>query len=273
MYDFTNINDVPFNSELSIQTVLNGTNIDNALQGFRTLAVHGRDLIGRKISTQDYDNMGGSKTKGKGTGSTSNKYLGSALPSRILTVDFNLSAENNKDFRKTCERLNYYLHNEEMTIQFTDDLNYQYKGTLSNIENIDSFHNDIYSTFTLECADPFKYSIKNKSFTFNTHSKFNFWTFSPALFSKIIIDVKTNTNILKLTNITNGDVIILNDNFINNDKVIIDIDNNIITKNNNNIFNKLDLISDLEFFGAIFNDELITNVNSNVEILFRERRL
>lgn len=273
MYEFIKLDEIPVGKDNSIQTILNGVNLDGTIHGFRTLAVHGRDLIGRKVSTQDYENMGGSKTKNKGNALSSNKFLGSALPSRVIKVDFILSADTNKEFREVCEMLNYLLHNEEMSIQFTDDLDYGYIGTLSTIEDINSVNNSIYSSFYLECSDPFKYSIRDRIFNFETFGKFNYWTLTPSLFSKITINLNENTSVLKLTNATTGDVIILNDSFVNGDEVIIDIDNNTITKNTTNIFGKLDLTSDLEFFGATFNDDLLTNVSSSVEIKFKERRL
>ena len=273
MYEFVDIDELPISREMSIQTILGGVNLDYTVKGFTTLAVHGRELIGRKISTQDFNSMGKSKTKNVGSATNTNKFLGSALQSRSIEVEFMLKADNNRDFREVCERLNYILHNEEMTIQFTDDKEYEYIGTVSNIKEINAVTNCIVSSFILECSEPFKISVKDKLFKFEKDGIFNYKTLYPAIFSRIVIKVKNNTNVMKLHNLTTAESIILNDDFTTGDIIIINNEENIITKNNKDIFNKLALISDLETFNASFNDELMTNINSSVEIYFKERRL
>lgn len=274
MYEFVDIDELPISREMSIQTILGGVNLDYTVKGFTTLAVHGRELISRKISTQDFNSISKSRTKNKSSSATmGNKFLGSAIPSRTITIEFMLKAENNKNFREICERLNYHLHNEQVKIQFTDDLNYYYIGTLSGVADIDAVSNSIVSSFEIECADSFKYSVRDRIFKFDTSGKFNFYTLYPAIFSKIEIELKANTNVFKLHNLTTAESIILNDDFVAGDKIVINNEENTITKNGKDIFSKLALISDLETFGAIFNDELMTNIASSTGIYFKERRL
>lgn len=278
MYEFVDIDELPISREMSIQTILNGVNLDYTVEGFTTLAVHGREIISRNIVTQDFKTISGGGKRQisrnyRDNSFSGNKYLGSALPSRSIKVEFLLKSSTNKNFREVCERLNYHLHNEQMTVQFTDDLDYQFFGTLSGAEDIDAISNSVIGSFELECADPFKYSVRDRIFNFETEGKFNFYTLYPAIFSKIEIELKGDANVFKLTNATTGESIILNDDFEIGDKIIINIEENTITKNGIDIFSKLALISDLETFGAIFNDELVTSIPSQAEIYFKERRL
>ena len=278
MYEFINIDELPTNNELSIQTILDGVNLDHTLQGYTTLSVHGRELLSRNIATQDFRSVSGggkrrTSTSAKGMSLSGNKFIGSSLPSRTIRVEYMLRADSNKAFRQLCERMNYHLHNEQMRVQFTDDMEYEYIGTLSTVSDIDAVSNSVAGAFEIECSDPFKTSVSERQFTFDTIGKFNYYTLYPAIFSTIEIVIQANTNVFKLYNMTTSEAIIINDDFAINDKIVIDKTKNTIIKNGVDIFHKLALMSDLEDFGAIYGDDLQTNIASLVDIKFKERRL
>lgn len=127
---------------------INGRAIEDEIQGYRTLTVSGRELIGQELDTV---------RKNSGDGSI---YLNKTYPPRTITVQYELKATDNEDYRFKFERLNQLLNQEQMEIRFNDDYEYHYKGSLSDVGELPTGSNTVIGSFSLFCSDPFKY--KNK---------------------------------------------------------------------------------------------------------------
>lgn len=119
--------------------------IESYINGFQTLNVTGRELIAKKIQSQDVDGIDG------------NIFIESHYPTRDIVVKFLLVAEDDEDFRRKFEKLNYILSKDQFDFSFNDDKEYFYTGTLSAVDNFPEGTNRGVSSFTLTCSDPFKY--------------------------------------------------------------------------------------------------------------------
>lgn len=133
--------------------IINGIPLERQIEGFMTLNVTGRELIAKKINSQDVDGIDG------------NVFVDSNYPTREITVKYQLKAPTNEDFRRRFELLNYYLRDDQFSFSFNDDREYFYVGTLSAIGEFPEGRNDGTATFTLTCSDPFKYKVKPSIYT------------------------------------------------------------------------------------------------------------
>ncbi|WP_100066065.1 distal tail protein Dit [Miniphocaeibacter massiliensis] len=278
MYKFVDIDEAANNSDMSIQTIVNGFNLDKTINGFTTLKVNGRELIGRNISTQDFKAVSGggkretSRNYKSGSFGT-NRFLGSSLPSRTIEVEFMLRAESNKEFRQVCEMLNFYLHNEQMSVQFTDDLAYEYIGTLTAVSDIDAVSNSIVGSFSIECSEPFKYSANEKVFEFDTTGKFNYKSLYPVIINKIIVEVEGESEYFRIINYTTESSVVIDTPIKKGDVVEVDMKDQTVLLNSEDVISKLALDSQLEDFLILGEDNIVCDSPCKAKIFFVERRL
>lgn len=144
---FVGLEDRPQWKELPSEAIIiNGVALDEAIRGFRTLNVKGRELIGKEVDTVNVAGRDGAL------------YLGSKLPTRTLTVTYSLVAEDNRQFRESFERLNKIFNDDNLEIRFRDDLRNYYTGTLTSVADISPGMISLVSEFIFLCTDPYKYS-------------------------------------------------------------------------------------------------------------------
>ena len=131
MYKFRKPNEVSFPIESKLQTIINGKNLDKEIKGFRTLAVYGRELMSRNITTAEYRRVkvgkGMRSYVNRDTSSNagySNRFIGSYLSSRSIVVEYDINAKDNAELFGINEQLNYLMDVEEVPIIFTDDPNF-----------------------------------------------------------------------------------------------------------------------------------------------------
>lgn len=279
MYDFTQIDETPRFRDMSIQLIVNGVNLDRTLYDFTTLTVTGRELIGRNIKTQDFESItGGGKQQSsrnyKENRGDTNKLIGTSLPSRHLKVEFMLKAPDNESFIRECEKLNYYLKEQESRIEFTDDVDFYYEGTFTSIDIPTMTSNTLIATLGFECVNPHKISKQTRSFTFTNKGVFKHKTLYPTVFNKAVITVNETLNDVRLKNTTEGFAILLNDiPLVRGDSIHIDFEEGTIRKNNKqNVMKYLNLRSHLEDYGATYLDEFSCQ-GCTVELTFKEKRL
>lgn len=277
MYDFRNTTQSAFPLENKVQMIINGVNLDEKISGFRTLAVYGRELVSRNISTTDYRRVKVGSTMrsyankaASSTKSYDNKFLGATLSSRTLSVEYDLKAKNNKEFIEAFEILNYYLDQEQAEIIFTDDKNFFWVGTVSETEIPDVNNLWLKSSFEIECPNPFKTSINSEVLEFDTRGKLKKSTLYPVKLERMKVKLRTSGNKLIIKNLNNAQSIILNAPFKTGDIFEIDFTNSNINKN---LMQYLDMTSDLEEFEVLYNDELHTSLPCDVGLMYREVRL
>ena len=162
-YKFIDTNEANLKSFASIQTIINGFNLDTELDGYRTLNVSGRSVFGRDIETLKFSarrNAGSKSTKSKSNKSGNNKFFGSDIQSVVIEVEFLLEAKTNELFREQLSKFTTILHQEEAKWTWTDDPTFYYTGTITEIGSFKEDKNSIISTFKILCVDPMKTSIE-----------------------------------------------------------------------------------------------------------------
>ena len=160
-YKFVDTNEAALNSYASIQTIVNGRNLDKYLDGFRTLNVSGRSIIARDIETLQYsskNNAGSKATRANNANLQANKFISSKVQNVVIEVEFLLTAPNNELFRKNLTWLTNNLLKEESKWAWTDDPFYYYVGTLTEMGKVTEDSNTYKSSFKIVCVDPMKYS-------------------------------------------------------------------------------------------------------------------
>lgn len=98
-YKFIDINEQGLNNYASIQTIINGFNLDTELCGYRTLNVSGRSAFGRDVDTLKYTaskNAGSKSTKSKPGGIGVNKFFGSSAQGIEIEIQYELKAKTNE---------------------------------------------------------------------------------------------------------------------------------------------------------------------------------
>lgn len=163
VYKFIDTNEANLKSYASIQTIINGFNLDTELGGYRTLNVSGRSVFGRDIETMKFSSRksaGSKSTRNKGNKAGANKFFSSDIQSVVIEVEFLLEAKTNELFRELLSKFTTILHQEEAKWVWTDDRAFYYTGTITEIGNFKEDKNSVISTFKILCVDPMKTSIE-----------------------------------------------------------------------------------------------------------------
>lgn len=133
-------------TDLTAEAVkINGIYLEDAITGFTTLTTTGREALTKEILTNSY--------KRDGSVVDYTKY-----PEREITVRFALETDSNGSYRDKYTMLLGMLDGEDADIQFNDDANKFLTGTISVNEPEEKFGLFCIGTYTVRCADPFKYS-------------------------------------------------------------------------------------------------------------------
>lgn len=152
LYKFIDTNEMPdITIRLPDEAVnINGVFLDNAIDGFTTVTVSGRDSLSYDITSE--------KAGSSGTGEL---FLGKRLESRNLTINFKLVTSSASDLIAKFTTLKTHLSGD-LIVKFNDDINKYYKGTLSEIDNPPEGALTFVSSFEIYCADPICYSENPK---------------------------------------------------------------------------------------------------------------
>ena len=147
MYDFTSLTGSSAIEGSSYGLVFNSTDLESAIEGFRTLTIDGRGGIGRVIKASPSPYRDGEI------------FEYSNLPARLIRVQFIIESENSSDLRRSFELLNAILHKKGLSeIKFKDDLGFFYLGSLSQIKDDTEESNSIKGDIEFYCPTPYKYS-------------------------------------------------------------------------------------------------------------------
>lgn len=150
MYGFVDTTETATNQGMSIQTVYNGINLDEALTddegSFTTLTVAGRGNLNRRINLIDVEGRDGSIE----TGNTTTDI-------RTPIIKFKITDETTAGFRDRISRLKNMAQGNRLKLEFTDEEVFYY-ATLSELEIPEEESNDLVCTLTFICSDPYAYS-------------------------------------------------------------------------------------------------------------------
>lgn len=130
---------------------INGTYIENVIDGYRTLTVSGRET-----HSMDYDEI----------------RIGNHLymenyfqDSRIIEIEYQLQAETPQKLMEKYNKLNGLLNFKEAQLIFADEPDKYFVGSKAESEPPPKGRLNITSTFSIYCPDPHKYSAATKQFT------------------------------------------------------------------------------------------------------------
>lgn len=149
IYEFVDTTEHAQNSVLPSEAVsVNGTYLEDIIDGYRTLYVKGRESLGVELNTYSVGSADGEKVKGK-------RY-----PSRTLTVGFQLLAGSNEEFRDRFNQLNNILSLDEADFIFNDEMDKFFAGVPVMNATIEEGRNNVIGEWQIYCAYPFKRSIE-----------------------------------------------------------------------------------------------------------------
>lgn len=278
MYKYTDTQVRGYRNLPSIQTIIDGINLDREIEGYRTLHVSGREMVNRDISTSAYKLRtvrGKSQASRNYMSSGGAVFLGSSLSSRNIKIHYQLHAKDNIEFRQMFEKLNYLVQKEQITIRFTDDMPFHYIGTFTEADVIEGKSNIVKSSFGYECTDPFKYS-EDRFYEFTTSGKYMIETNFPTIITKMTITLQGMGTKFILRNVSTGQSIILD----TIDSAFVAGDVFELYPREQEIYHKgilkprmMDLLSDFEDFSLAYEDELNTSIPAKVVFSYQEPRL
>lgn len=280
MYRFKDVMEPGLPDMSRLQTVVDGVNLDVALKGFRTLAVYGRELIGRDVETRKYrtGGVGGKRRATQKSGGSGymgiNKMVGSSISTRSLVVDFHLESKDWREQMEAFEWLNYLINKDSCQLAFTDDLDFYWEACLGTLDTIDVNQPVMKGELKFEVMNPFKLKRDPEVFHLDTEGTFKKRSLYPVHLEAIKIQVKESGDKLLLKNTSTGDRIILNKDFSPGDEVLMNLlDSTVSGKNRESLMSCLDIRSNLESFSLSYKDIINTSLRSEVDIHFREARL
>lgn len=157
MYEFVAPNDNrPTTPPLPSEAVsVNGEFLERLIPGYRTLQV-----IGRELFDTEYDYTSSNRSDGI-------KVTSSKRPQRQIVVKYQILAESNEAFRFKFNQLNRVLNAEEARFIFNDEPGFFFIGLKTECDQVPAGRNSVTASFTILCADPFKYSINQQVFENN----------------------------------------------------------------------------------------------------------
>jgi predicted phage tail component-like protein len=126
---------------------LNGTFLENIIQGYRTLYVKGRESLGIDLNTYSVGVADGEKVKG------------SRYPARVLTIGFQLLCPTDEDFRLRFNQLNNILSIDEADFVFNDEADKYFTGYPVMDASVEAGRNNVTGEWKIYCAYPFKRSV------------------------------------------------------------------------------------------------------------------
>ena len=253
MYEFIDINQhQPSASLPSVAMSFNGIIIEDAILGYQTLTVSGREMIGVQLDTQSIRN--GSLT------------LDRRLPSREIVVQYRLEAEDNYQFQKKFQLLRSLLHTtDKVEVFFVDEPDVFYQMELSGVDSVSNSSNTIVSSFTLHSDTPFKFGkpvVTNGDVTINTPYP------TPAHEIRLLLSAST-----QLVTITNGtQEIRLDGNFATGEELVINTQQGTVMIGANDVTYTVALNSDFENF-TVEQGQTVTSPQGAIELRMRERWL
>lgn len=133
-------------TDLAVDAVkVNGKYIEDVISGFTTLTSTGRETLTKEIVSNSY--------KMDGSVIDYTRY-----PEREIVVKFVLETNTAGDYRDKYTHLLGMFDEEEVDIQFNDDVNKFLTGTIYINEPEEKYGRFCIGTYTVKCSDPFKYS-------------------------------------------------------------------------------------------------------------------
>lgn len=273
-YKFIDTNEANLKSYASIQTIINGFNLDTELCGYRTLNVSGRSVFGRDIETLKFSarrNAGSKSTKSNSNKAGNNKFFSSDIQSVVIEVEFLLEAKTNELFRELLSKFTTILHQEEAKRTWTDDPSFYYTGTITEIGSFKEDRNSIISSFKILCVDPMKTSIE--TYVLKGNGKEiempDFKEEIDILEMKFVLN--SDSNKFTFENMNGNGKTIFSYLFKSNNRINILLEEQKCLLNGRNLMPAMDLMSDFEDFFVNPKDTILLSSACDYEIKYKLR--
>lgn len=227
-----------------------GVWLEDAIEGYRTLNVTGREMISPEIQSENV-NVGSIISSQR-------------LPSRTLKITYQIKNDDPEMILVNFRRLVEYLYREQdVPIFFNDEQDVLYSGRFSGSDEVPGDRYTITASFDIYCADPRKYSMKVYQPKKVIRGRFPYQT-RPT---KIVVKIDKNASLT----VTNGaqSVKVVSGKLYPNDEVIIDFKEGKVLVNGINRTNWLDLSSDFENF-ELNNNQVLSCDNGVMDVYYRE---
>lgn len=262
MYNFvdTNTNQLADSLIPSDNMSINGTPLNELVDGYTHLTVTGRGIIGQRVKTQEIRGR-----RGVWVDDISD-------PERELEIKYRLEAQTSEELRERFATMNKVLRtvaeNGFLEITFKDEPDYIYYGYLLNAEDIEETKLSLISKFTLLVPDGYK-KKKAQSST----GLISLVDAIQVLPEKIVVQATGTVNQIQ---IINGDKILdFKGSYSAGSDIIITYGSDEVTAtySGRNILSELQLYSPLETF-YLKNGDRVTAKNATIkQISWRDERL
>lgn len=233
----------------------NGIVLEEEINGYQTLSVTGRELIGYNVQNVAVDGLDGAN------------YQSARLPSRNITVRYQLKAETAESLREKFNQMNQILKEKQAVISFMDEPEYEFIGTLGAVDGVPEGVLSLTSAFEIVCADPYKYKI-SESVTGTGSVEITQSLAEPVVVEEIIVN---NTDPVEQYTIENNDLAIrLTGTSESTSEIAIYPKTQEIIRNNTDRPDLLEWTSDFENF-EVSTGDIVTVQPETSEITVRVR--
>lgn len=153
MYNFVDLMNFEQRPYLSAESLnFDGVWLEEEIEGFRVVGVKGREILKGNIAENTHPVRDGAT------------FVRRTYPPREIEVKYRLEADTPELFRDKYNKLNRLICKEQAVFYFNDEPDKYFIGTVSDSDDVDTGRNKIVSSFTIYCADPFKYAQTEKEF-------------------------------------------------------------------------------------------------------------
>ena len=238
---------------------INGTPVNEIVDGYRQLSVSGRGLIGQEVKTTSIAGRRGVWIEEI------------SEPSRVLEIKYQLEASTSEELREKFDKLNLFLRTTNssnlLEVTFKDEPNFTYFAIFSGADNFEENSKSIVSRFSLLVPDGYKKSrLKGSVGQIELTGAFE------VMPEKIVVTTTKTTNVVRITN--GRQTISFTGAYDANQEITILFETEEVKAlyKNRSILSELDLFSDLENF-KVRNRDTISTTNATVkEVKWRDER-
>lgn len=239
---------------------INGTPVNEIVDGYRQLSVSGRGLVGQEVKTTSIAGRRGVWVEDI------------SEPSRVLEIKYQLEAETSEELREKFDKLNLFLrttNNDSKTLEITfkDEPNFTYYAIFSGADSFEENSKSIVSRFSLLVPDGYKKSqLKTSTGIIELTGAFE------VMPEKIVVTTTKTTDTVRITN--GRQTISFTGAYDANQDITILFETEEVKAlyKNRSILSELDLFSDFENF-KVRNRDTISATNATVkEVKWRDER-
>ena len=239
---------------------INGTPVNEIVDGYRQLSVSGRGLVGQEVKTTSIAGRRGVWIEEI------------SEPSRVLEIKYQLEAETSEALRDKFDKLNLFLRttnngSKTLEVTFKDEPNFTYYAIFSGADSFEENSKSIVSRFSLLVPDGYKKSqLKTSTGIIELTGAFE------VMLEKIVVTTTKTTDTVRITN--GRQTISFTGAYDANQDITILFETEEVKAlyKNRSILSELDLFSDFENF-KVRNRDTISATNATVkEVKWRDER-